>query len=186
MVKYPYLAHAYNEPFFCKGSNPDTAKLKEASSSIFSELQADLQKRLKESIEKGGIVSAIETCKTASPEIEAEFSKKYNVKIKRVSEKNRNPEHSPDAWEKTIFTEWNKAIAAGNSPFIATFSDSKVFRLMQPIKINNALCLQCHGTVESIKPDVLKKIQDLYPEDKATGYQLEELRGAFTIQWELK
>jgi hypothetical protein len=40
-----------------------------------------------------------------------------------------------------------------------------------------AVCLTCHGT--EVKPEVLTKIKELYPNDKATGYQEGDIRGAF-------
>ena len=46
----------------------------------------------------------------------------------------------------------------------------------------NANCLQCHGSKEmDIKPNVLKKIELLYPKDEATGYKINEIRGLFVV-----
>jgi len=43
------------------------------------------------------------------------------------------------------------------------------------------LCTQCHGSEQSIKPEVLASINNLYPEDKATGYSENEVRGMWKI-----
>jgi hypothetical protein len=45
-----------------------------------------------------------------------------------------------------------------------------------------APCLGCHGTVENIGPDVKTVLNNKYPDDKATGYQMDDLRGAVSIQ----
>ena len=45
------------------------------------------------------------------------------------------------------------------------------------------LCLQCHGT--AIAPPVAEKLAELYPGDKATGFEQGDLRGAFVITRQL-
>ena len=41
------------------------------------------------------------------------------------------------------------------------------------------LCLVCHGT--QIAPQVLEKLDALYPRDEARGFSAGDIRGAFTI-----
>jgi hypothetical protein len=41
------------------------------------------------------------------------------------------------------------------------------------------VCLTCHGS--DIAPELRTEINTYYPEDMATGFELGELRGAFTI-----
>lgn len=41
------------------------------------------------------------------------------------------------------------------------------------------MCLQCHGKL--MNPEVLKKIKELYPKDKAVGYSENEVRGIWSI-----
>ena len=40
--------------------------------------------------------------------------------------------------------------------------------------------MNCHGT--DIKPKVKEKLDELYPEDEATGFFLGDLRGAFVVE----
>jgi hypothetical protein len=42
-----------------------------------------------------------------------------------------------------------------------------------------AVCLVCHG--ETVEGALGEKIKALYPQDRATGYRLGDIRGAFTI-----
>ena len=50
-----------------------------------------------------------------------------------------------------------------------------------PIK-TNSMCLQCHGKPNSnIKSNTLNKIKNLYPNDLATGYNENEIRGIWSI-----
>ena len=52
---------------------------------------------------------------------------------------------------------------------------------LKPILVQ-APCLSCHGPFEQIGPDVKQILQTKYPDDKATGYQLDDLRGAVSIK----
>ena len=44
------------------------------------------------------------------------------------------------------------------------------------------LCVTCHGAPESIPAGVQARLQQEYPNDRATGYQPGELRGAVVIR----
>jgi hypothetical protein len=52
-----------------------------------------------------------------------------------------------------------------------------VARVLKPIAIE-PLCLSCHGDPASMKDDVKAALKQRYPADKATGYQIGDLRGA--------
>ena len=54
----------------------------------------------------------------------------------------------------------------------------KTFRYMKALPMGG-VCSNCHGPV--LKPDVIKKLDEYYPKDKARGFQVGDLRGAFTI-----
>ena len=43
-----------------------------------------------------------------------------------------------------------------------------------------SVCLNCHGN--SIDKKVLREIKKNYPDDKAIGYNLGEIRGAFVVR----
>jgi hypothetical protein len=67
------------------------------------------------------------------------------------------------------------------NPQVITHADgSRDF--LAPIVLGNPLCLQCHGTPgKDIGPETLAAIKKIYPEDKAIGYQLGDLRGLWRI-----
>jgi len=56
----------------------------------------------------------------------------------------------------------------------------------KPILTALSACLQCHGPEEEINPETLQKIKTLYPNDKATGYSINELRGLWKIGFEMQ
>ncbi len=44
------------------------------------------------------------------------------------------------------------------------------------------MCLKCHGTPnEQIQPKTFAKIKELYPNDKATEYEANQVRGMWSI-----
>ncbi len=48
--------------------------------------------------------------------------------------------------------------------------------------VTNALCMQCHGKKGTdINANTLKEINQLYPNDKATGYAINEIRGLLVV-----
>jgi len=61
--------------------------------------------------------------------------------------------------------------------------DEQSFRYMKAIQ-TGGLCLACHGS--SVTPEVKKVIQHYYPEDKAIGFNVGDIRGAFTLIKQLK
>jgi len=44
------------------------------------------------------------------------------------------------------------------------------------------VCLKCHGSLETIVPQVKEQLSAEYPYDKATGYTINQIRGAFSIK----
>jgi hypothetical protein len=57
-----------------------------------------------------------------------------------------------------------------------------LFRYMRPI-IMRETCLACHGP--SVAQDVKAEIAKYYTDDKAVGFNLGELRGAFSLVQQL-
>jgi len=44
------------------------------------------------------------------------------------------------------------------------------------------LCIQCHGTADQLGAGVAQRLQQRYPDDRATGYAVGQIRGAMTLQ----
>jgi hypothetical protein len=43
------------------------------------------------------------------------------------------------------------------------------------------VCLTCHG--ETLAPDVASRIEELYPDDQATGFAVGDFRGLFWVEY---
>jgi len=131
-------------------------------------LQGELVKAMRE----GGPVKAIEVCNTRAGEIAAEVSAKQHFTMKRVSLKNRNPDNAANDWQRAVLKEFELRQQKGEPILDITYADivetdtGKQFRL-------------CHGT--KIKPAVQAELDKHYPDDKAHGYRVGDLRGAFVV-----
>ena len=43
------------------------------------------------------------------------------------------------------------------------------------------ICLTCHGDKQTMSEDLLSTLQQTYPNDLATDYQVGQIRGAFSV-----
>ena len=102
----------------------------------------------------------------------------------RTSLKLRNPANMPDAWELKVLKTFEERKAAGEDPAkiayaeVVTQDGSKRFRFMKAIPTAE-LCLNCHGS--ELKPEVVKALDKYYAADKARGFNVGDLRGAFSL-----
>lgn len=142
---------------------------------------------LSDEIARSGPEGAILVCRDKAPQLAKAASEESGWTVRRVSLKNRNPKAAPDAWERAVLEDFDRRAAAGESP--ATLEKAElvqddgrsVRRYMRALPTQQ-LCLQCHGSAEQLKPAVLERLRTLYPDDKATGYAVGQIRGAMTIR----
>jgi hypothetical protein len=104
-----------------------------------------------------------------------------------VSFKYRNANNQPDEFETKALKYFEELKTNGKMTDTTEYFEVvdkegvKNVRYMKPIIIQ-APCLGCHGNVENIGTDVKAILNSKYPEDKATDYQMDDLRGAVSIQ----
>ena len=142
---------------------------------------------LTDEIAKGGPESAIEVCKEKAPQLAKAASEQTGWGIRRVSLLNRNPKAVPDAWERAALEDFDRRAAAGESPAtlekgeIVANGDRKEYRYMKALPVQQ-ICLACHGSADQLKPEVISKLQALYPADRGIGYSMGQIRGAMTVR----
>lgn len=163
------------------------ANLKERalkSKTVVKEFMTQLKGELKGAMKAGGPVNAINVCNEKAPAIAKALSEKHGWDIARTSLKTRNSSNAPDAWETKVLNKFVERKAKGEDVKPMAYFEAvenngkKSFRFMKAIPTGE-VCLKCHG--ENITPPVKAKLQELYPDDMATGYKLGDVRGAFTI-----
>jgi hypothetical protein len=168
-------------------STPDTSNLTAEARQTAGGLIQTLGGELKAAMTAGGPAQAIGVCKDRAPKIAAEAAQRTGMQIKRVSPNNRNPKGVPDAWETEALASLEKRLAAGEKPEtldlhgVVNTPDGKVFRYAKAL-VTQPACLNCHGAVENLSPEVKAKLATDYPNDKATGYSAGMIRGVLSIK----
>jgi hypothetical protein len=161
-----------------------TAEGKQVIKGFFGDLKGELVKGMKE----GGPVHTIDVCSKVAPNLAEAHSQMSGWHIARTSLKPRNPNNAPDAWETQVLQEFETRKAAGEDPTklvhteIVDEKGRKVFRMMKAIPTAE-VCTKCHGV--DLQEPVVKKLDELYPEDQARGFSVGDLRGAFTLKKDL-
>lgn len=145
--------------------------------------QKTLAKALQENIAKSGIAGAIKYCNLNAYPIMEELEKEFDAKIRRVSYKYRNPDDKPDELEKELLDAYDYQVLNKGELSPNIQRDGEYLLYTKPIVINNGLCLSCHGEVgKYLSEEDFNLIKELYPEDKAHNYQMNELRGMWSIR----
>ena len=165
-------------------ADEDLAARVDASREAIQSFAGALQERLTSAMAAGGPAAAIEVCKIAAPEVAAAASHALGWRIGRTSLKLRNPANAPDAWELAVLRKFEARRAAGEDParfdhaeFVAG-DGKRTFRYMKAIG-TQPVCTLCHGA--HVAPEVAARLDALYPEDRARGFEVGDLRGAFSI-----
>ena len=151
------------------------------SKAAIKEFATTLKGALVSAMESGGPTEAIKVCNQVAPAMAATLSDKYGFEIARTSLKVRNPDNKADCWEQKTLKQFEDRKQASEEIKTLTVSKSndKEMRMMKAIP-TGAVCLKCHGS--NIAEPVQASLNELYPEDQATGFALGDIRGAFTIR----
>jgi hypothetical protein len=161
---------------------PWVADARQVSMSVPPKLLAVLQAE----IARGGPEGAIEVCRVKAPELARAASQESGWTVRRVSLRNRNPKAAPDAWERAALEDFDRRAAAGEAAgkleaaAVVSVDGKPVQRYLRALPTIE-LCTQCHGPVDKLSPAVVAQLKALYPDDRATGYSVGQIRGAMTL-----
>ena len=149
---------------------------------IVNETKSNIGKNLMKAVKERGAAGAVEFCNTRAIPITDSMAVVLNTKVKRVSDKPRNPINTANSEEIAYIDGWRIAKANGEKypPKITEIENKMVG--YYPIEINQT-CLKCHGIPEKqITTETLANIKKLYPNDKAKGYAEGNIRGIFVVE----
>lgn len=167
-----------NNQFSEKEKQEYITKGKEIAQASFEALSSELMAQMKE----GGPAKAVPFCNVEAIPLTSELSEKYNVTIKRTTDKLRSCDNDPSFKELEIINNYESQLAKNLElkPVVEIDSLGKK-HFYAPIIIQ-AKCLVCHGKVNetmTVKTDSI--IKSIYPFDIATGYSEGDLRGIWSI-----
>ncbi|MEX2479897.1 MAG: DUF3365 domain-containing protein [Gammaproteobacteria bacterium] len=136
-----------------------------------SELMSTLSSAL-----NAGPAAAVVACRVEAPAL-ANDSAPAGVRLGRASDRLRNPANRAPDWVAPLLADYLAGIVprAPRSVFVGDGRRGYV----EPIVIQS-MCLTCHG--ERLSDDVQARLDTFYPEDRATGYRVDELRGVFWVE----
>lgn len=147
-------------------------------------LASDLKTELSAAMSKGGPIQGVEVCRLRAAPIAKNISQGSGWEVGRTSLKVRNQNNTPDDWEVKILKQFQLRQAEGEDiskmeySALETYGEQSVFRYMKAIP-TKGLCFACHGM--KVDSAVTQKIHALYPNDQATGFNINDIRGAFSL-----
>jgi hypothetical protein len=161
----------------------DDALVMEARS-LAKQFGGQLKGEVATGLKSGGPAATVEICSVKAPQIAEQVSTTSGWDVGRTSLKLRNPNNAPDDWEQQVLEQFEQRKAAGEPVAGLEFAevvgsgDERRFRYMKAIG-TEPVCLTCHAA--EITPEVETKLGVLYPQDKARGFAVGDIRGAFTL-----
>ena len=157
----------------CTGTEPEVDP-KEQGAALLAPFKANLKNELVTSMQSG-LEDAVAACSTAAPAI-AESLSIDGVVMGRSSHKLRNPDNVAPGWVALVIDDY---LADQPQP-VSVELDGGRHGYAEPIFMQ-PLCLTCHG--ETLAPEVAARIEELYPDDRATGFRTGDFRGVFWVEY---
>lgn len=149
---------------------------------LLKPFKAELKEALVAGMQEGP-AAAIEICSDKAPEIAASLSVD-GVVMGRSSHKLRNPENASPAWLAPFVDKWAaegiRADDVGRPTGSVVKLDGGRHGYAEPIFMQ-PLCLTCHGA--DLSPEIAARIETLYSDDDATGFEVGDLRGVFWVEF---
>ena len=152
---------------------------------VSNQLAEKVRGLLLQEIDKGGFSSAVRVCSELAQEMTLQFNAETGHHVRRISLKYRNPKNVADAYEQRKLEEFNilnqKEELSKEYSEIVEEQGKKYLRYLRPL-IVAPVCVNCHGPKENIPQEVKTILAERYPDDRATGFLVGDVRGAVTVK----
>jgi nitrate reductase cytochrome c-type subunit len=145
--------------------------------------KAVLGKNLMGKTQKEGTLAALTFCNTKAYPLTDSMAVVHKASIKRVSDKPRNLNNKANKEELGYIQIFKNNIKNNKKSQPIVVESLKKVNVYYPIKTNE-MCLQCHGLPnKQISDNTFLAIQKLYPNDKAVGYDMNQVRGIWNVSF---
>ena len=165
--------------------DPQSEQALNEARQVSAELAEKVRGLLLQEIEKGGFVSAVRVCSELAQQITLQFNARSGHTIRRVSLRYRNPQNIPDEYERQkleAFDLLNRQKKLEKEYFeIVKTQQGEYLHYMRPL-VAIPLCITCHGPKENIPTEVQTILAEKYPNDRATGFLVGDIRGAISVK----
>jgi len=159
------------------------SEIKKIAKDAIMTVGGKLKSTLIQKVKQGGVSNAADFCSKEAGVLAKEASKVLpkGVSIKRITNKPRNKMNQATPEQLKVLEEIDLKLKAGNMPpmVIKKISNGH-YQVYKPLKIAKQ-CLNCHGDNNTRNKQAYSIIKDKYTNDKAIGYKVGELRGAFLV-----
>ena len=172
-VRYFWLVLLANALAAC-ASESDEAKMAQGAE-LLVPFKQELQTALKAGLAEGP-VEAISACRIQAPQI-AEALSTGGTRLGRTSHQLRNPDNSSPEWVSPVLAAYLEN-AEDRTARVVALPDGRS-GYVEPIVLQ-PLCVTCHG--EALAPEIAARIAELYPADRAVGFNVGDLRGVFWVE----
>lgn len=155
----------------------------ETGDKVTKELTQHLSSKLQHEIKTNGIIQAANFCNANALILteEVNLHQVQGISIKRISLKERNPANTPTPDEREALDSMQKMLDEKKLPEYIITQETKSYKYYKPLVIKKEACLKCHGDIAQ-NPPLQQFMKEHYPEDKATGYKMGDLRGAMVVE----
>jgi hypothetical protein len=150
---------------------------------VSQELIQQLATKLKQEVSVNGLVKAAEFCNRNAMTLteEVNLHQLEGTSLKRISLKLRNAANTPSEDERRVLESMQKMLKKGKLGAYLVEEDERFYKYYKPLLIKKELCLACHGDLLK-NPELNQFLSEHYPQDKATGYKMGDLRGAVLVK----
>jgi len=151
--------------------------------SLTTATQKLLITNLNKALSNEGAQFAVSFCNENAASLSNEMIQEKSLyTIERKAALARNPKNQLiDSYDKKVWKEWKKAKSEGLKLKTITYSKANQYIFYKPILLGMSTCLQCHGNSDEISSDVSEKLAELYPNDKAINFKMNDLRGFWKV-----
>ncbi len=143
---------------------------------LLAPFKRDLQAALRDGLAQGP-VEAVAACQIRAPEI-TNARTRDDVRVGRTSHRLRNPANVGPGWVAPILAGY-RSDASDRAPRSVALPGNRA-GYVEPI-VTQPLCLTCHGN--DVAPEIASRIEQLYPSDRAVGFDVGDLRGVFWTEF---
>ncbi|MGL1889378.1 MAG: DUF3365 domain-containing protein [Reichenbachiella sp.] len=161
-------------------TNRSTEAYLKIGQSHVADAQALLGSNLTKAMHTSGPLGALGFCNASAIKLTDSAASTLDIQIKRVSDKNRNPDNAANQEELNYILNAKANLANGKQVLPQLVESKDQITGYYPI-MTNQLCLQCHGTEKTMDGGTIAMVNKFYPEDKAVGYNINELRGIWVV-----
>lgn len=174
-TRFPFAVAVFLVACFGAGSAGGNDSISDRGAAELAPLKQQLMGALKAGLAEGP-AAAIDACRLEAPAIAARLTTE-DVQLGRTSHRLRNPANTSPAWASAVLDAYLGQAGDWQSRELV-LADGRA-GYVEPI-VTKPLCLACHGA--ALSKEIEAELEQHYPQDRATGFAVGDLRGVFWVE----